>query len=93
MRACETRWLTKLYLLQSIYDNLEDLVKMKADQKFSKYFDPEVRTAVNLLSDSTAELSALINLLKVFKEPVQFFQNSNIPLIHAVWPLLLKLKV
>lgn len=93
MRACDTRWLSKLNLIQSIQRNLDDLVQLRRNGNYAKFFDTDVRASINLLSDAGVEIESIIKIYKLFEDPIICFQNSTTPQIHAVWPLILKTRV
>ena len=82
-----------MYLLRSVQSNLDDLVKIRRDEKFSKYFDKDVKSAINFLEDSSSEISSLIKIYELIEEPVIIFQESVKVQIHKVWPFIIKFQV
>ena len=92
IREGETRWLSKLYLLQSVAKNIEDLTQQRRKEEFSRFFNHDVRAAINFLHDNSIELEEVIKYFKMYEEPIICFQSSK-PLLHAVWPFVLQMKV
>lgn len=92
IREGETRWLSKLYLLQSVSKNIEDLTILRRKEELGRYFTTDVRSAINFIHENFNDLLALIKFLKVFEAGIICFQAKK-PLIYAVWPYILKLKV
>jgi len=69
-----TRWLSKLYLIESVKKNLDKLVVLKQQDENSLLFDDKVIDAINELNASQRELNELITILRCFEKPVKLFQ-------------------
>ena len=66
--------------------------QLRKHDEFSRYFNYDVRASINYLHENSAELENVIKYFKMYEEPIICFQSSK-PLLHAVWPFVLQMKV
>lgn len=72
----ETRWNSKLEMLESIYDQFEEITELLSDRD-------ELSRIENIDKNT---LQILINFLKKFREASDFLEGSKYPTIHMVIP-------
>ena len=72
----ETRWNSKLEMLESIYDQFEEITELLSERdEFSKIENIDKNV-----------LETLVNFLKKFQEASEFLEGSKYPTIHMVIP-------
>jgi len=73
-KEVDTRWLSKLYLLESVAKNIDMLVTLKNDEKLYHLFSAGVCTSINFINAHQKNLKDLVVILKAFEEPNKLFQ-------------------